>query len=298
MIQFVADGIVNAALIALGAIGLSMTYNILRFANFAQGEILTTGAYFTLLVVSAMGVGIGTMGPVAFGWPLLLSMVVAIGITSVIVLIVDWLLFRQLRDKVASRITFIMAAFGVSLMGRNITTLIAGGEPMYYDFYIPKSFELLPGVKIRPDDIAIVAIAVIAFVILFLFVNRTSMGRQMRAVAENPTLARINGIDVRSVIRWTWIIGASLATVAGALLGHNTQLRPEMGFDLLLPMFAALILGGANNLYGTILGAIVVGLTEALAVAFGLAGYRAAVTFLVMVAFLLVRPNGLLGEKE
>lgn len=298
MIQFVADGIVNAALIALGAIGLSMTYNILRFANFAQGEILTTGAYFTLLVVSAMGVGIGTMGPVAFGWPLLLSMVVAIGITSVIVLVVDWALFRQLRDKAASRITFIMAAFGVSLMGRNLTTLIAGGEPMYYDFYIPKSFELLPGVKIRPDDIAIVAIAVIAFVILFLFVNRTSMGRQMRAVAENPTLARINGIDVRSVIRWTWIIGASLATVAGALLGHNTQLRPEMGFDLLLPMFAALILGGANNLYGTILGAIVVGLTEALAVAFGLAGYRAAVTFLVMVAFLLVRPNGLLGEKE
>lgn len=298
MIQFVADGLVNAALIALGAIGISMTYNILRFANFAQGEILTVGAYFTLLVMGVLGFGIGTMGPIAFGWPLLLSIAVAIGLTSIVVLIVDWLLFRQLRDKRASRITLIMAAFGVSLMGRNTVTLIAGHEPQYFDFYIPKTFELLPGMRVRPDDLAIVAISVIAFVILFAFMNRTSMGRQMRAVAENPTLAQINGIDVRAVIRWTWIIGASLATVAGALLAHNTQLRPEMGFDMLLPMFAALILGGANNLYGTILGAVVVGLTEALAVYIGLSGYRAAVTFMVMIGFLMLRPQGLLGEKE
>ena len=113
MIQFVADGLVNAALIALGAIGISITYNILRFANFAQGEILTVGAYFTLIVMGVFGFGIGTMGPIAFGWPLLLSIAVAIGLTSIVVLIVDWLLFRQLRDKRASRITLIMAAFGV-----------------------------------------------------------------------------------------------------------------------------------------------------------------------------------------
>lgn len=298
MMQYVADGIVNAALIGLGAIGLSMTYNVLRFANFAQGEILTVGAYFTLLVVSLLGAGIGSMGPLAFGWPLLVSIVVAIALTSVVVLLVDLALFAPLRSRNATRITLIMAAFGVSLMGRNLTTLIAGGEPIYYDFYIPKAFALFPGFEVVPDDLAIVAIAVGAFVALYALVNHTSMGRQMRAVAENPTLARVNGIDVRSVIRWTWIIGAALATLAGALLGHNTQLRPEMGFDLLLPMFAALILGGATNLYGTILGALIVGLTEALAVAIGLSGYRAAVTFLIIIVFLLLRPQGLLGEKE
>ncbi|MEK9944397.1 MAG: branched-chain amino acid ABC transporter permease [Alphaproteobacteria bacterium] len=298
MMQFVADGIVSAALIALGAIGISMTYNILRFANFAQGEILTVGAYFALLLVGIMGAGIGAMGPIAFGWPLLLSIVFAMAATSIVVLIVDWLLFRQLRNRNAARITLIMAAFGVSLMGRNIVTLVAGGEPQYYAFFIPKAFEILPGVKLIPDDLAIIAISVIAFAALFTFMTRTSMGRQMRAVAENPTLARVNGIDVRAVIRWTWIIGASLATIAGVLLAHNTQLRPEMGFDMLLPMFAALILGGASNLYGTILGALVIGLTEALAVSFGLAGYRAAITFMVMLAVLLFRPQGLLGEKE
>ena len=298
MIQYLADGIVNAALIALGAIGLSMTYNVLRFANFAQGEILTAGAYFTLLVVTVLGVGIGTMGPIAFGWPLLVSMLVAIALTGAVVLVVDMLLFAPLRGRNASRITLIMAAFGVSLMGRNLVMLMTGGEPFYYDFHIPRAFALFPGFEVVPDDLAIVAIAGLAFALLFVLVNRTSMGRQMRAVAENPTLARVNGIDVRAVIRWTWIVGAALATVAGALLGHNTQLRPEMGFDLLLPMFAALILGGATNLYGTILGAVVIGLTEALAVAIGLSGYRAAVTFAVIVVFLLLRPQGLLGERE
>jgi len=298
MMQFFADGIVSAALIALGAIGISMTYNILRFANFGQGEILTIGAYFTLMLVGLIGAGIGTLGPVAFGWPLLVSIVFAMAATSVVVLAVDWVLFRPLRNRKAARITLIMAAFGLSLMGRNLVTLIAGGEPQYYAFFIPKAIEILPGVKMVPDDFAIIGIAIISFAALFYFMNRTSMGRQMRAVSENPTLARINGIDVRAVIRWTWIIGASLATVAGALLAHNTQLRPEMGFDMLLPMFAALILGGASNLYGTILGALVIGLTEAIAVSLGLAGYRAAITFMVMLAVLLFRPQGLLGEKE
>ena len=297
MMQYVADGIVNASLIGLGAVGLSMTYNVLRFANFSQGEVLSVGAYFTMLVVTVLGAGIGTMGPIAFGWPLLISIAFAVALTGAVALVVDMLLFGPLRSRNASRITLIMAAFGVSLMGRNLILLIAGGEPLYYDFFIPRAFPLFPGFEVVPDDLAIVAIAMLAFVLLFVLVNHTSMGRQMRATAENPTLARVNGIDVRAVIRWTWIIGAALATIAGALLGHNTQLRPEMGFDLLLPMFGALILGGATNLYGTVLGALIIGLTEALAVAVGLAGYRLAVTFAVIVVFLLLRPQGLLGER-
>ncbi len=296
MIQYLADGLVNASIIALGAIGLSMTYNILRFANFAQGEILTLGAYLTLLCVNLLGLGVGAMGPVAFGWPLLVSMAAAGIATGLVVLLVDSLVFRPLRARNASRITVIMAAFGLSLMGRNLTTLIAGGEPAYYDFFIPKSFELAPGLRIRPDDLAVVAVSAVAFVLLFLFLNRTSLGRQMRAAAENPTLAETVGIDVRAVIRATWLIGASLATAAGVLLAHNTQLRPEMGFDMLLPMFGALILGGATNLWGTLLGALVIGLTEALAVAVGLSGYRAGVAFLVILAFLLFRPHGLMGR--
>jgi branched-chain amino acid transport system permease protein len=290
MMQFVADGILNASLIALGALGLSMTYNVLRFANFAQGEILAIGSYFALGVVTVLGAGVGAMGPIRFGWPLLVSIPVAIVCTSVIVLIVDFLVFRPLRQSNASRITLIMAAFGLSLMGR--------GDPLYFSFYIPKAVEILPGVKMVPDDLAIIALAGIAVYSLHLFLTRTNMGRMMRAVSENPTLARINGIDLKMIIRMTWIIGTSLAVTAGTLQGHIFQAKAEMGFDMLLPMFAALILGGVGNLYGTVLGALVIGLAESFAVAFDLSAYRAAVSFTIMLAVLLVRPQGLLGERE
>jgi branched-chain amino acid transport system permease protein len=298
MIQFVADGIVFAAIISLGAVGLSMIYNILRFANFAQGEIISVGAYFSLAFVALMGAGVGAIGPLAFGWPLLLSIGFAMAATSLVVLVVDWVLFRQLRDKKASRITMIMAAFGLSLMGRNLITLAAGGDPINYTFYIPRSVEYLPGLRLVPDDLAIVAIAAGSIFALHLFLSRTTMGRWMRATAENPTLAQVNGIDTRVVIRWTWILGASMATIAGTLQGHIVELRPEMGFSLLLPMFAALILGGVGNIYGTVLGAVFIGVTQSLAVAMGMSAYREAVSFLLMLAILLVRPQGLLGERD
>jgi len=210
MIQFLADGIVFAAIIALGAVGLSMIYNILRFANFAQGEIVAAGAYFALAFMALLGAGVGAIGPLAFGWPLLVSIGFAMAATSVMVLIVDWLLFRPLRNKNASRITLIMAAFGVSLMGRNIVTLIAGGDPINYAFFIPRAVEFLPGVRLAPDDLAIVALSVAAVIGLHQFLRRTQMGRWMRATAENPTLAQVNGIDTRVVIRWTWIVGATV----------------------------------------------------------------------------------------
>ena len=298
MMQFVADGVILASIIALGAIGLSMIYNILRFANFAQGEIVSAGAYFSLAFVALLGAGVGAMGPLAFGWPLLVSIGFSMVATSIMVLVVDWLLFRQLRNKSASRITLIMAAFGVSLMGRNIITLIAGGNPINFTFYIPRSIEILPGVRMVPDDLAIIFITALSVLALYLFLSRTMMGKWMRATAENPTLAQVNGIDTRVVIRWTWIVGASLAAIAGTLQGHIVELRPEMGFNLLLPMFAALILGGVGNVYGTVLGALIIGLSQTIAVAVGLSAYREAVSFLLMLSILLVRPQGLLGERE
>ena len=120
----------------------------------------------------------------------------------------------------------------------------------------------------------------------------------MRAVAENPVLAMVNGINVKSVIRWSWIIGASLSAIAGTLHAHLTQLDPEMGFELILPMFAALIVGGVTNVYGAVLGGFLIGLTEAFAVAIDLSAYRGGIAFLIMIVVLIVRPQGILGEKE
>ena len=298
MIQFLIDGLVNGSIIALGAVGLSITYNVLRFANFAQGEVLAVGAYVSLALVSLMGVGIGRLGPISLGWPLLGSMVFSTLVTCLLVLGVDWVLFRILRQKQASRITFIIAAFGVSMMVRNVITLIAGGDQLFYSFYIPKAIKIMEGVKILPDDLLILFITLISVISLHVFLNRSTMGKKMRAVAENPALAMVSGINIERVFKWSWILGASLAAVAGTLHAHITQLDPEMGFELILPMFAALIVGGVTNVYGAALGGLLIGLSESFAVAGGGAAYRGAISFMILILVLVFRPQGILGEKE
>ncbi len=298
MIQYVVDGLVNGSIIALGAVGLSITYNVLRFANFAHGEILAIGAYISMAFIVLMGVGIGSIGPVSFGWPLIASIILSVLVTSVVVLVIDWLLFRILRQRSASRITFIIAAFGLSLIVRNVITLIAGADQMFLSFYIPKAIPILDTFKVVPDDILILIITAICVVSLHTFLSITTVGKKMRAVAENPVLAMVNGINVKSVIRWSWIIGASLSAIAGTLHAHVTQLDPEMGFELILPMFAALIVGGVTNVYGAVLGGFLIGLTEAFAVAIDLSAYRGGIAFLIMIVVLILRPQGILGEKE
>jgi branched-chain amino acid transport system permease protein len=298
MIQYLIDGLVNGSIIALGAVGLSITYNVLRFANFAQGEVLAVGAYVSLALVSLMGVGIGRLGPISLGWPLLGSMVFSMLVTCLLVLGVDWVLFRVLRQKQASRITFIIAAFGVSMMVRNVITLIAGGDQLFYSFYIPKAIKIMEGVKILPDDLLILFITLISVISLHVFLNRSTMGKKMRAVAENPALAMVSGINVERVFKWSWILGASLAAVAGTLHAHITQLDPEMGFELILPMFAALVVGGVTSVYGAVLGGLLIGLSESFAVAGGGAAYRGAISFMILILVLVFRPQGILGEKE
>ena len=298
MIQFLIDGLVNGSIIALGAVGLSITYNVLRFANFAQGVVLAVGAYVSLALVSLMGVGIGRLGPISLGWPLLGSMVFSMLVTCLLVLGVDWVLFRILRQKQASRITFIIAAFGVSMMVRNVITLIAGGDQLFYSFYIPKAIKIMEGVKILPDDLLILFITLISVISLHVFLNRSTMGKKMRAVAENPALAMVSGINVERVFKWSWILGASLAAVAGTLHAHITQLDPEMGFELILPMFAALVVGGVTSVYGAVLGGLLIGLSESFAVAGGGAAYRGAISFMILILVLVFRPQGILGEKE
>ena len=298
MIQYLIDGLVNGSIIALGAVGLSITYNVLRFANFAQGEVLAVGAYVSLALVSLMGVGIGRLGPISLGWPLLGSMVFSMLVTCLLVLGVDWVLFRVLRQKQASRITFIIAAFGVSMMVRNVITLIAGGDQLFYSFYIPKAIKIMEGVKILPDDLLILFITLISVISLHVFLNRSTMGKKMRAVAENPALAMVSGINIERVFKWSWILGASLAAVAGTLHAHITQLDPEMGFELILPMFAALVVGGVTSVYGAVLGGLLIGLSESFAVAGGGAAYRGAISFMILILVLVFRPQGILGEKE
>lgn len=253
MLQLVADGLVVGSVIALGAVGLTLTYSILRFANFGQGEFMTWGAYLAisslafLLAVTGGGV-MEPLGPFSFGWQLIAAMVLAAGLTALLALLVDWLLFRHLRR--GNAITLVIASFGAALALRNLVQFLYGTLPEYYSREIQIAIRLVPrdvlgGLRVTPDQMLVIGLTLGLMLALQWLLTRTTLGRAMRATAMNPALARVAGVDVEGVIRATWVIGASLAAVAGVFVGITLQIRPMLGFDLLLPLFAAAILGAS-----------------------------------------------------
>ena len=294
--QYIADGIVLGATLALGAIGLTLTYNILRFANFAHGELLTFGAYFAL-VFAGFFAGGQSLGPLNFGPGFLVAIVAAVLCTALLALALDWLLYRPLR-KADIAVTLVIASFGASLMLRSLVVMIWGSQPEYYTRDIAIAQEILPGVRMTADEIFVVVLTAVLMLGLHLFLSRTRLGKAMRAVSDDPALATVTGIDVRGVIRWTWIIGGGLAAVAGVLFGLTVQILPDMGFNLILPMFAAAILGGVGSIYGAVLGGLVIGLAQSVSVAWIGPAYKPGVAFALMFLILLVRPRGILGEKQ
>jgi branched-chain amino acid transport system permease protein len=305
MLQLLADGLIVGSVIALGAVGLTLTYSILRFANFGQGEFMTWGAYLAVtalsFVLAVTGAGVmEPLGPFSFGWQLLAALAIAAALTAGLALVVDWLLFRRLRR--GNAITLVIASFGAALALRNLLQFLYGTLPEYYSREIQIALRLVPrdvlgGLRITPDQLLVIGLTAAAVVGLHLLLSRTTLGRAMRATAMNPALARVAGVDVDRVIRATWIIGAAMAAMAGVLAGVVGQVRPSLGFDLLLPLFAAAILGGIGSVWGAVAGGFIVGLAESFSVPLVGAEYRAATAFVVLIAILLLRPNGLFGER-
>jgi branched-chain amino acid transport system permease protein len=298
-LQFLADGVVMGAMLGLGAIGVTLTYSILRFANFAHGEFITWGAYITLALAAAIGMlagGTSTFGIFSFGWPVLAGGVMAAVLTGGLALALDAVLFSRLRQR-GSAIVMVMASFGASLALRSFLEFLFTSQPAYFSREIQMAVPLGMGIRVTPDQIFLVGVTLAIFIAMDRFVTLSASGRAMRAVSENPVLARVSGVDVESVIRTTWLAGGALACAAGVMIGITLQIRPFMGFDFLLPLFAAAILGGIGSVQGAILGGLIVGVSEALAVQIVGADYRAAVAFAILIAVLLVRPGGLFGLR-
>ena len=305
MLQTIADGLIIGSVISLGAIGLSLTLSIVRFSNFSHGELLGWGGYLALSALAmftAVNMGLAApLGPFSFGWALLAALVVAAGLTAVLALVLDTVLFKRLRKQGA--ITLVIASFGAALALRNLLLFWQGGVPQYYSQNLQIAMPLVPrsvwgGLRVTPDQIFVLVLTIATVTALHLFLRHSTLGRSMRATAINPNLARVAGIDPERILRATWIIGGMLAAVAGVFAGITVQLRPTMGVDLLLPLFAAVILGGIGSVWGAVLGGLIVGLAESASVAIVGAEYRAAAAFAVLILILLVRPHGLFGEKN
>jgi len=300
--QVIMDGLITGAMIGLGAIGVTLTYSILRFANFAHGELLSWGAYAALAAAGALGSVSGGLlapiGPFSFGWALPVAAAISVVLTGGLALLVDWLLFGRLRDRRSTIIILVMASFGAALTLRSLLEFIFTSKPAYYTKALQIALPLGGGLRATPDQLLSLGVAAILVLAVHLMLTRTATGRAMRAVSENPQLAGVVGIDVRKVVRTVWLMGAGLAAIAGIFAGLLVQIRPQMGLDLLLPLFAAAILGGIGSVPGAMLAGLVVGLAEAVAVPLIGGEWRAAVAFVVLVLVLLVRPQGLFGRAE
>ncbi|HEY7608285.1 MAG TPA: branched-chain amino acid ABC transporter permease [Alphaproteobacteria bacterium] len=294
MIEFINNylipGLVLGSIYALGAIGVSMIYSILRFAHFAHGDLMTFGAYLAYAVV------------VASGWPPLLALPLAIVGTAGATLFIDQLAYRPFRKS--RPIVVVIASFGVALMIRAVIMLIWGVQPEPYVEGIQPPLESLQPFRIHEKHAVIVGTSLVLVAALHLLLTRTKMGKAMRAMSDDADLARVTGIGTERVIAWTWIVGAVLAAAAGVLIAIDTQIKPTLGWDLLLPLFAAAILGGLGRPYGAILGGLVIGMIEELSTypLFGdqplvTPGYKTGLAFAIMVIMLIWRPQGLLRGR-
>jgi len=282
-LQLTVYGIVLGSVTALGAIGLSLVYAILRFPHFAHGDLITLGAYITLV-------------PVAFlGTPVLVALPVGIVGTMLVAVGIDQVLYRRLR-KVAP-VILLIASVGMALILRSAIQLIWGPSVEVYESGIQMPYRIM-GIRIKQDHLIIVGGAVILVVALHLFLQKTKTGKAMRAMSDNADLAQVTGIEVNKVIIWTWIIGAGLAAAAGVFLGMDTRLHPTLGWRMLLPVFAAAILGGIGRPYGAIVGGLVIGLAQEYSTVFLAPPYKPAVAFAIMVVMLIFRPTGLFAGRK
>lgn len=295
--QAIADGILSGAIISLGALGILLTLQILRFANFAHSELLTWGAYIALTMTQFITMG-NPIGPLSFGWQFVAAIAAAGLATAALATTIDKLVFQRLRSRVASPLTLVFAAFGVALIVRNLVLLFWGPEAHQYSNELQIAVEILPNVRVLPDQIVILGLALALVILLYLLLRHSRFGTAMRAMAESPSLATACGVPVSSIILGTWIVVGVLSAAAGAFLGLASQIRPEMGFNLLLSMFTAVILGGIGSLSGAIVGGLIIGLAENLSALVISTGYKQAVSFAVLIVVLFFRPQGLFGSRE
>jgi branched-chain amino acid transport system permease protein len=261
--------------------------------------MLSWGAYATLIVAGVIGsvvpAAASSLGPFSFGWAVIAAGLIAMALTGGLALALDLVLFGRLREKGAS-ITVVMASFGASMALRSLLEFLFTSSPAYYSRDLQIAAPIGLGIRVTPDQAALLGMTAVLVFAMHLLLTRTQMGRSMRAVSENPALSRVVGVDVARVVRVTWLLGGALACAAGVMLGLLVQIRPYMGFDMLLPLFAAAILGGIGSVPGALAGALIVGVAEAATVQLVGAEWRAAVAFLLLIAVLLVKPSGLFGR--
>lgn len=300
-LQQILNGLVLGSVYALIALGYTMVYGILQLINFAHGDVLMIGAMTALSVIKALFANVPGM-PHAIVF--IIAVLVAIVVCMAVNIAIERVAYRPLRN--APKLAPLITAIGMSIVLQTLAMIIWGRNYNTFPPMLPTDPVEFWGASITPTQITIIILSLFLMGLLVLLINRTKLGRAMRATAENPRIAGLMGVDSNMVIVATFAIGAALAAVAGVMMASNySTAHFYMGFLPGLKAFTAAVLGGIGNIYGAMLGGLLLGLIET----FG-AGYLGELTgdvlgaqyqdifaFLVLITVLVFRPSGLMGER-
>jgi branched-chain amino acid transport system permease protein len=300
-IQQLINGLVLGCMYALVALGYTMVYGVLNLINFAHGDVLMIGAMAGLTILHMVeSVAPGLPGVVK----LMIAILGAIPVCVIVNIVIERVAYRRLRN--APRLAPLITAIGVSILLQTFAMMIWGRSPIPFPQVMPSDPLHLFGALISPTQVMLLVLAAISMGLLVLLVEKTKMGRAMRATAENPRVAGLMGVDSNRVIVMTFAIGAALAAVAGVMWAANySSAQFAMGFVPGLKAFSAAVLGGIGNIYGAMLGGILLGLIESLGAGYigdatgGFFGsnYQDIFAFVVLIIVLTLRPSGIMGER-
>jgi len=285
------NGLSTGSYVALGAVGLTLVYGILKLTNFAHGDLLTFGAYMAFVV------------SVSWEGPLLLGVLAAMVMTALLGLFFELLMWGPMREKGAGFLQLVLMSIGLAFVIRSTIQFVAGGDPVFLD--VDRSSASTPfdfiGIDLRLRNVLWVSLTVGVSVLLLVgaLLQYTLLGKKMRALSDSLDLAETTGINTERIVLITWVFAGALAGLGGVLLGMVSQVKPELGFELLLPIFAAVVLGGIGNPFGALAAGLTLGvLIEWATIPPGLTNWKFGVGFVILILALIIRPQGVFGKAR
>ncbi len=280
-----AKGLRLGLILAVAAVGLSLVYGVTGLTNFAHAELVTIGAVAAYAANSS-------------GVPFWLAVPIGVGVGALAGVGSDWGIWRPLRKRRMALLSMMVVSIGLSTAVRNFLQIVFGPNSRRYTAASGQLERSYGPFRLTPNDVLIMAVCVVVLAAVTLLLRRTRLGTAIRAVADNPDLAASSGIAVDRIISVVWAVCGGLAALGGILYGLSVNVKFDTGFVLLLSLFAAVVLGGLGSAYGAILGAVVIGVVQETSGLFVDTAYKFVVALLVLILVLLIRPQGILGQRE
>jgi neutral amino acid transport system permease protein len=280
------NGLASGSIYALGAIGLSLVYGILKLVNFAHGDFMTLGGFVAFAI------------NVSAGLPLVVAFLGALVAVAILGIVLEYTVWAPMRRKGAGILQLLLLSIGLAFVMRNLILFIWAGDQRSLDvdqFQVWRPFDYI---SISAIQVTVIVTAGVVLVAVALMLRTTMVGKSMRALSDSFDLAEVSGVNTRRIVAYTWLLAGSLAGLAGVLAAIYTTLTPNTGWFLLLSIFAAVVLGGIGNAYGALIGGLALGLVEEWSTMFIRPTYKEAIGFLVLILVLLVRPQGVFGQAR